>query len=239
MVSRPGGDRKSRATFADYRRAAHEAAGKLPRLAIAHGESEFLRREALQTFRDAWMVMYPGGDTASIRGSGEGRSVSIADLTRELSGGSLFGGDKLVLARQAEKLLFSGHGAAEGASGASERDHRFLEAAESVPPRVWLFLDCASLPQNRTAGKRLAAAGFLIPCPSLSQREVPAWLAERAERLGKTLDSAAADMLARAHGADLGVLAGEMEKLAVYAGDTRAIDAETVGGFMTGSVEFD
>lgn len=239
MAAKPGGGWKSRATLADHRRAVGEAAGKLPRLAIAHGESEFLRREALRLFRDAWTARHPDGDLASMGGAGEGRSAGIADLTRELSGGSLFGGDKLVLARQADKLLFAGRGAAgEDASGGG-RERRFLELAENPPPRVWLFLDCAVLPQNRAAGKRLAAAGFLIPCAPLSQREIPAWLSERAEKSGKALAPAAADMLARAHGPDPGILAGELEKLAVHAGDAGTIDAEMVGRFMTGSVEFD
>ncbi|MDR1521165.1 MAG: hypothetical protein LBU23_13635, partial [Planctomycetota bacterium] len=226
---------------AAHREARRRAEAELPRLAAACGESEFLRAEAIRRFRAAWFAKYPGGDLAVVRGLGEGRPAGLAEVIAELAGGSLFGSDKLVLVYQADRLIFPGRGGQGGAAPekGNARELAFLERVENLPERTWLFLETASLPKNRPLGKRLAAAAFPIPCPTPNQRDIPAWLAERAGELGKAIAPAAAELLTRAHGADMGALAGEMEKLAVFAGDAAEISAGMAELFMTGSVEFD
>lgn len=230
----------------EHRQALEGAMAELPAVAVVFGDCEFLRAEAAASFRQAWMARYPDGDEISLRGSGENRNAGLSDITAELSGGSLFAKEKLVVVRQAEKILFpqSGRGAGEEGEAdlpkaAGNREKAFLERVENPPSLIWLLLECSQLPRNRTLGKRVSELAAIIPCPQPYPRDLPYWLAVRARAGGKSLDEEAADLLIRAHGADLGALAGEIDKLTLFAGDGKTIDASMVSEFLTGTIEFD
>lgn len=242
MANKPAA--KSKGSLLDYRKALQTALAELPERTVVYGECEYLRSEAATRFRDAWLASHPNGDLAGLRAAGDGRPAALADISRELSGGSLFARDKLVMVRQADKILFSRSGGEEGEESGHERpaadkEKSFLDKVAATGTCTWLLLETVQLPKNRTMGKRLAELCFLIPCPQANLREIPGWLAERAGQLGKRLDDAAMDALIRAHGTDLGILAGEVEKLALFAGDGDKIDAAMVGEFLTGTIEFD
>ncbi len=223
----------------DYQRALDQALASVPHLVAVYGECEFLRHKAIVRLRDAWLQANPSGDVVQLRGAGDTRS-SLNDITSEMSGGSLFATDKLVLVRQAEKILFPTSADTGDASGArGEREKALLDFVERPAAHIWLLLETATLPKNRTLGKKLAAACYAIPCPNPSQRDIPLWLAAQAKGLGKRLDAEAADMLQSAYGTDLGLLSGEVEKLALYSGDNPTIDAAMAGQFLTGTIEFD
>jgi DNA polymerase-3 subunit delta len=238
------------ATLRDHGAALLRAVEEMPHIVVAAGECEFLRAAALSRLREAWLARFPGGDTVVLRGAGEARPVGLADLTAELSGGSLFAGDKLVLARQAERMLFPTAGRAGASSGAvgdeaaaaakgGDREKAFLARLDEPAERIWLVVETAQLPKNRVLGKALAAKAFVIPCPQLSQRDLPQFLSARAAELGRRIDAAAADMLIRAHGAAPGALSAELDKLALFAPEGADIDAGAVGEFLTGTIEFD
>lgn len=247
-AKRTGGERGGE-SLRDHRRALDEALAALPPLVVAYGDGDFLRAEAARLFRAAWLEKYPGGDMATLRGAGESRQAGLADLTGELSGGSLFSREKLIVVRQAERILFpqaarraaaEGEGEEEGESGsAGGREKLFLERLEKWPAAIWLFAESSQLPKNRILGKRLAAAACLIPCPRPNQRELPEWLAGRVAAMGKKVEDEALDLLIRAHGGELGVLAGELDKLALFAGANDMIDVGMAREFFAGTVEFD
>ncbi|MCL2001522.1 MAG: hypothetical protein FWG74_08820, partial [Planctomycetes bacterium] len=150
--------------------------------------------------------------------------------------------EKLVLVRQAERLLFPRASQDEeepaDAAAPGSRERVFLESVERKSASIWLVLESSQLLRNRILGKRLAASAFLIPCPVPTHFEIPGWLDERAAGLGKRLDTMAKELLVRAHGPDPGTLAGEIEKLALYANGNDDIDVGMVREFLTGSVEF-
>lgn len=237
---------KEQATLRDFQAALSTAIHELPPLVAIAGDCEYLRAEAAARYRRAWMENHPSGDLAILRGSGESRPAGIADITRELSGGSLFAKEKLVMVRQAERILFpaGGKAASEGGeeeakSSGNDREKAFLDRLEKPAAMMWLMLETAQLPRNRTLGKRLAEYCTVVPCPMPTQRDIPGWLFDRARELGTALSDAAADLLIRAHGADLGILSAELEKLALFAGEGREIGADTVREFLTGTIEFD
>lgn len=240
-AKRFGGGAQS--SFRDFQAAMEAVARDLPFLAVAFGECDFLRGEAANRFRNAWLEKNPGGDIVTIRGLGEGRPVSLADVTGELAGASLFAKEKLIIVRQAERLLFPGLGkkdeSAEPREGGGSREKGFVHCLDKPPRGIWLFLETSQLPKNRTLGKRLAAEAAVVPCPSPTQRDIPVWLSGRARDLGIRMDDAAMDLLMRAHGPEMGVLAGELDKLALFAGEGGTVDAAAVGEFLTGRIEFD
>lgn len=237
--------RKKQATVREHRQALETALDGMDKLVAMHGECEFLRIEAVALFRRAWREKYPDGDEIVLRAAGEARAATLSDITAELSGASLFAKDKLVIVRQAEKILFSSSSKNDELSGADAakavggREKAFLERIEKPPSSTWLVLDTAQLPRNRTLGKRIAETFLCVPCPQPYPGDIPPWLAQRAQCLGKTLDDEAADLLCRAHGVNLGELAGEIDKLALFAGEGKRIDADMVSEFLTGTIEFD
>ena len=231
------------ATLREYQTALQSAREELPALIAVYGENEYLRTSAVSALRLAWFERYPEGDVALLRGSGEARVATLADITGELSGGSLFAREKLVVVRQAEKILFpssSEQNEAVAASGkAGEREKAFFQVLEKPSARTWLVLESSQLPKNRNLGKRISEYCRLIPCPQPTPRDIPDFLHAKARELGHILDDAAADLLHRAYGVDLGILSTEMEKLALFAGEGAPIDAAMVGEFLTGTIEFD
>ncbi len=231
---------REQATLKEYNAALERAAEAPPPLAVAAGECEFLRAHALSRLRDAWTARFPDGDAVTLRGAGEARQPGLSDLTAELSGGSLFARDKLVIVRQAERVLFPAGGKSAGdAAAASAREKAFLDRIAHPSPRTWLVLETAQLPGNRTLGKAIAAGASVIPCPLPAQRELPAFLAARAGEAGRRIEPQAAELLIRAHGADPGALAREVDKLALFAPEGAAIDVPSVETFLTGTIEFD
>ena len=73
------------------------------------------------------------------------------------------------------------------------------------------------------------AGACLVECRSLKPGDLQRWLGSEAQRLGKTLDRAAAELLAtRAGGGSLSALAGHLEKLAAHAGTRPSITADDV-----------
>ena len=237
---------RDQASIREYRAALAQAIERMPRIVVATGECEFLRASALAKVRDAWLERFPDGDTVVVRGAGEAKPAGLSDITAELSGGSLFARDKLVMVRQAERILFPAGGKAAQASGdapagaaGGDREKAFAARIAEPAERIWLVLETAQLPKNRVLGKALGGGGFVIPCPMPTQRDLPQFLSAKAEEAGKRIDPAAADLLIRAHGADLGVLAAEMDKLALFAAEGEDIDAAMAGEFLTGTIEFD
>jgi DNA polymerase III delta subunit len=68
----------------------------------------------------------------------------------------------------------------------------------------------------------------LVECRSLKPGDLQRWLASEAQRLGKTLDRAAGELLASRAGSSLSALSGHLEKLAAHAGPRPSITAEDV-----------
>ncbi len=241
-IMAPGKGREQ-AGLREHEEALASAQADLPPLAAVTGDNEYLRSAATGKLKAAWLQRFPDGDVSTLRGAGDARPAGLADIARELSGGSLFAKDKLVIVRQAEKPLFGQAGRTEEeeapAAKAGEREQGFIERLENPGKRIWLILETAQLPKNRTLGKRVAQHCRVIPCPTPTQRDIPPFLRARAKESGVRIDDEAIDLLTRAYGTNLGLLASEMEKLALYAGEGKDIDAAAAGKFLAGAIEFD
>jgi DNA polymerase III delta subunit len=72
----------------------------------------------------------------------------------------------------------------------------------------------------------------LVECRSLKPGDLQRWLVAEAQRLGKTLDRAAAELLASRGGASLAAQANHLEKLAAHAGSRASIGADDVRGLV-------
>jgi DNA polymerase-3 subunit delta len=69
---------------------------------------------------------------------------------------------------------------------------------------------------------------LVVECRSLKPGDLRGWVTSEAQRLGKAIDRAAADLLAQRGGSSLSALAGHLEKLVAHAGSRGTITAEDV-----------
>lgn len=76
----------------------------------------------------------------------------------------------------------------------------------------------------------------VVECRSPRPADLQRWIISEAQRLGKQIDRAAADLLGQRAGGSLAGLAGHLEKLALYAGPRPGITAEDVRA-MVGNQE--
>lgn len=241
---------KSAATLQEHAEALSRACRELPPVTVISGEDEFLRRRATERIVAALKKKHPGLDEVCFHGapSQNEPGASLAQTLPELASSSLFAAEKLVLLRQADRMLFPRKGAEEteaepapaAKSGRGDTAAEALVAYLAAPAQgTWLLIECAKLNRQYSLGKALAGCPE-VPCPApRSQGEVAAWLGREAKELGKRLDHGVADLLITAHGTGLGALRSELEKLAVYTGDDGEIALEDAKAFLSGSVEFD
>ncbi|HYJ80544.1 MAG TPA: DNA polymerase III subunit delta [Longimicrobiaceae bacterium] len=124
------------------------------------------------------------------------------------------------------------------AQGLSPKAREVVEAAAKAPPAGLALVLSASIPSGSKAKfyddlKRLAVSVEFAP---LSTDDAPGWLMEEARTAhGLEMDAAAARAVVTAMGVDLGMLAAELGKLAVYVQDRKRItadDVRAVGGAL-------
>lgn len=102
-----------------------------------------------------------------------------------------------------------------------------------------LVLSVKSWPGNTKLAKLVDKVGLSVECKAPDERELPAWLVQLAKaRSGAKLDDEAARLLVELVGPEVGLLASEVEKLAVYVGERNAIDRDDVARMVgAGRVE--
>ncbi|MXW03514.1 MAG: DNA polymerase III subunit delta [Gemmatimonadetes bacterium] len=112
--------------------------------------------------------------------------------------------------------------------------------AERPAPSTVLVLEAPRVNLKTRLYERLAAAAVSVVFYPLFPERVPAWLQQQAKRYGKRLTPEAAHQMQEIVGTDLGELAGEVEKLAVFVGGRDTIAAgdveSTLGPVRAGTV---
>ena len=115
-----------------------------------------------------------------------------------------------------------------------------LEAyAERPASSGVLLLSVKSWPGNTKLAKLVEKVGLAVDCKAPDERELPAWLVQQAKHEAKAkLEDDAARLLVELVGPEVGLLASEVEKLAVYVGERGVIRREDVARMVgAGRVE--
>jgi DNA polymerase-3 subunit delta len=192
-----------------------------PVVLIAGADAE-LRHEALQAIL--------GGLDDDQRATGVDR-FEQAPIHRVLDAArtpSLLGGGRTVVAVDPPGLVTSDEAAREALSA-------YLEAPAAGSTLV-LVVD--KLDRRLKLAKQVEKIGLIVPCEPPREREMPSWIAARAQRLGLRLAPDAIQLLADAVGTDTGLAVRELEKIALVAvdgglaagGTVRAPDVEPLLG---------
>jgi DNA polymerase III subunit delta len=101
--------------------------------------------------------------------------------------------------------------------------------ADGRPTPGALILVVKTWPSNTRLAKLVAKVGLAIECKSPSERELSAWLVQLAKRQSRVkLQADAAALLLELVGPDVGLLAAEVEKLAVFVGQRKDVTREDV-----------
>jgi DNA polymerase III subunit delta len=145
----------------------------------------------------------------------DGETAQLADVLDELRSFAMFGGDKLVVVRDADAFL--------------TRFREQLEDYVAAPSSsATLVLRLTSLPANQRIHKAIAKVGEVVNCAP--PKDLARWLADRGKAAHKiALNPDAARALVDLIGDDLGRLDNELAKLALQCDDKGGrVDADAV-----------
>jgi DNA polymerase-3 subunit delta len=181
---------------------------------LVYGDETFLVDRALAVLRrrldpDArpgtWRTAWADDDSGQL-------AAALDDLSAPL----LFGGAPIVVIRRAEALT-------------AALEERILELLPSLGTGGRLILVARALDQRRKLLVACAKDGGGVPCLRVTEAMIARrWLTRLAKERGHELRSAAADALIERTGLDLAQLAGDLEKVSLYAGEGAALDASHV-----------
>lgn len=148
--------------------------------------------------------------------SADGDQVSISDVLDELRTAPFLTGRRVVVVRGADEFV--------------SKNRQCMENYFDKPsPTGVLVLTVGSWPKQTKLARKLAKVGALIEVSPPKRYELPKYLAEYAQRTSKMrLDRPAAEMLIELVGEDLTLLCNEVDKLALFARDEKAITSKHV-----------
>jgi DNA polymerase-3 subunit delta len=184
-----------------------------------HGDDSYLVRESI---RSVMRIAVPGDDGESGITRFTGGQATLAAVLDELWTLPFFSKQRLVIVDEADGFI--------------SKHRRELEDYVKSPSKSAVFLLQPKLfPANTNLAKLVEEFGQVINCSSPREAEVAGWLVQLAlARDGVTLEPEAASLLVELVGGEAGVLASEVAKLAVYAGDSRTIERADVARMVGG-----
>jgi len=174
--------------------------GEVEGIFFFHGDADRLRDDAARQLVDAAVDPATRDFNLDIYRASE---VSPESLAASLAMPPVMAPRRVVAVFGAERLTPTGCGVIE-------------TVLERTPPDLTLVVT-ASIPKGSKKGfyRKMKKGAVALEWTPPRDAEIPGWLIERAEeKHGLTLDDRAAEALAAAVGADLGVLEAELEKLA-------------------------
>ena len=177
------------------------------------GDDAFLRREAVAAIVRSALGGVSDDESAS-RFPGE--SAKLADVLDEVRTLPFLVKARVVVVEDADTFVTA--------------HRRELESfAERPPSSGHLVLSVKSWPSNTKLAKLVEKVGLSVDCKTPEARALPRWIIGLAKsRSGATLDPEAATLLVDLIGPEVGLLAMEAEKLAVYVGESKRIRLDDV-----------
>jgi len=185
-------------------------------LYIFHGQDDFTRNEKIAELR---ALMEPSVADLNVTLL-DGRDVRLGEIRNHA--------DSMPFMADRRLVIVTGYlGQLKGESEALER---LIEYLGQIPPTTDLVLVENDLLDNRhpvlKAAANLEATVTRFGAPA--QNNLRGWVIKRAQEYESTIEPGAAELLARLVGANLRTLNSELEKLSLYVGSQRPIQADDV-----------
>lgn len=217
----------------DFLDAELQSADQLPALLAIYGDEPYLKQLAL-----AQIKRLVGGDDGAPIASWDASEARWADVSDELLTPSLFGsGDRVVIVRQADAFVTSFRAQME-------------DYVAKDPAGATLVLELKSWPANTRLAKAVAQSGLAITCRApqrksgrhmvLDRKRLLEWIRAHADAAQSLkLTARQAELVFELVGENLGLIDGELAKLALFAdGKGKLTDeqiTDVVGGWRTQS----
>lgn len=180
---------------------------------LLHGEEPFLVDRALATLRARLLPEGRPGTWTTLWGAEDGARLAAA--LADLGSPTLFGGPQILVVRHAEALR-------------EEEQTAVQEAIPGLGAGGTLVLVARTMDQRKRLMAACIRAGAAYGFAPLDPRGAQAWVARLARERGHEIASPAVEELIDRSGADLGVLAGELDKLSLHVGQGRRIQPDHV-----------
>lgn len=169
----------------------------------------------------------------------DGPSATAGDVAVRSQTGALFGGARVVVIREADRIRTAGRGREDEeedeGDGKADEQRKIAKVVGPLPGGVAVVLVTGESRgrQQREVGAALrnviAKEGLVIECPAVDRGAAAAWVVAQAKARGKAIEPAAARKLVEQKvGTGLGELEAEVEKLALFAGEGKTITAAQV-----------
>ena len=191
------------------------ASGKLGGIYFLFGEEEYLKEELATSIVAAHLDPATRDfNLDQVRGS-ETTAEALASI---IATPPMMADWRVIVVRDAQAL------------GTAARTRAVIEGAlaQKIPGLALILM--ATLPANAKAQiyEKLKKQATAVAFPLLNAADVPGWLMERARADGYELQAKAAQAMATAMGAELGVLLQEPKKLYEFAGERKQITWQDV-----------
>ncbi|MFN3476603.1 MAG: DNA polymerase III subunit delta, partial [Candidatus Methylomirabilales bacterium] len=186
--------------------------GEVAPVYYLYGEEDLLREEALKAFIS---TLIPAGGPAFDLESMSGETVSAEGILASLQTPPFLAPRRVVLIRDADRLE----------AAALQRLAAYLE---NPVESSCLVIEAKKLDRRTRFAQVLERKGVVLRFPPLRGEAVRRWLKERAERLGKRLTPDAMELLLTLLGEDLRALSNELDKVILFVGGRRDIEASDV-----------
>ncbi len=189
---------------------------RVPPVILLAGEDDGRREEALEQL----LAALPAETRATGVDRFDGGPLApVLDAARTLP---LLGGRRVVVARDPAGLV-----------GGGEEDRRMLlDWLAAPPPHAVLVLVARKVDRRLRVVREIEEKGAVLLFQPPREREMAAWIRERAAERGLRLAPAAAALLADATGTDTGLAARELDKLALVAPEGRPVSERLVGEML-------
>jgi DNA polymerase-3 subunit delta len=193
---------------------------------IVFGDDAYLIREAVNGVARA---VFPGADEEAAVSRFPGPTAELADVLDELFTLPFFSRRRLVIVEDADPFV--------------AKHRKDLEAyLESPSASGILILQLKQWLATTKLAKLVDPIGLVIDCTALRDKDtakIVSWLTQYARtRCDAQLEAGAAHLLVDLVGPEVGILVAEVEKLAVYVGESRRIDRGDVAKMVgAGRVE--
>jgi DNA polymerase-3 subunit delta len=187
------------------------------------GDDAYLIRESIRTVVRA---VFPGAESDATISRFSGAHSSLAAVLDEVCTLPFFSRERLVIVEEADPFV--------------SKYRKELESfVEQHRGSGILLIQSKQWAATTKLAKLVEKVGLAIDCSAPPESALAGWLIQLAsERDNAQLDPEAAQLLVELVGPEAGILAAEVEKLAVYAGDSKRIDRDGVAKLVgAGRVE--
>lgn len=209
--------------------------GKIRPVYLIYGGEPFLEEELFREIRATIVRPETADFNYNVIGPGNDQVPQALSLAQTQP---FFAERRLVVVRDCPAFAASrkkqDEGEEDGEKGGSGDDLLVTYLKNPVASTCLVFINSDSVDSRKKVTKAAIATGGAVECKPLKPDDASMWAQQRAMFHGKKLNDLAARSLMDKVGTDLRLIDNELQKLALYVGDAKAItqaDVETaVGG---------